>query len=256
MSGHSKWAQIKRTKAKVDAARGVIFTRMSREIIVAARLGGPEPAANFRLRTAIEAARKAGVPNDNIKRAIAKGSGLESGEVLEELVYEGYGPAGVAILIRAYTDNRNRTAADLRAAFGRHGGNLGESGCVSFLFQESGQIILDNSVGDLTEEAVLEAVLEAGAQDVRANGDTFEIICEPTLLEVTQNKLVAVNFKIESAGLADIPIVMVTVEEIETAKKLLRLIDRIDELPDVQKVATNFDISDDVITELEMTFTT
>ncbi|MBM3274846.1 MAG: YebC/PmpR family DNA-binding transcriptional regulator [Candidatus Sericytochromatia bacterium] len=253
MAGHSKWAQIKRSKAKVDAARGAVFTKMSREIIVAARMGGGDPAGNFRLRTAIEAARKAGVPNDNIKRAISKGVGAEGADALEEIQYEGYGPSGVAILVRAFTDNRNRTAADLRAAFGKNGGNLGETGCVGFLFAECGQIVLDNEDDDLTEDAVLEAALEGGADDVREAGGTFEVISKPADLEAVQNALTASGFKIESAGVVDLPSTTVRIDDPDTARKVLRLMERLDELDDVQKVAANFDVPDEVLAEIEAT---
>lgn len=226
---------------------------MSREIIVAARMGGGDPAGNFRLRTAIEAARKAGVPNDNIKRAILKGTGAEGGEALEEIRYEGYGPNGVAILIRAYTDNRNRTAADLRAALGKNGGNLGETGCVSFLFTERGQVVLDNEDGDLTEDAVLEAALEAGADDVRPTDGTFEVLCEPADLEAVQGALVSKGFKVESSGIVDIPMTTVTIEDRDTARKILRLMEKLDELDDVQKVSANFDVPDEILAEIEAT---
>ncbi|MBU6429815.1 MAG: YebC/PmpR family DNA-binding transcriptional regulator, partial [Cyanobacteria bacterium REEB65] len=228
MSGHSKWAQIKRDKAKNDAAKGASFTKLSREIIVAARIGGGDPAGNFRLRTAIEAARKGGMPNDNIKRAVAKGSGAAGSDALDEVQYEGYGPSGVAVLIRAYTDNRNRTAADLRTAFGRAGGNLGETGCVSYLFAERGQIVLDNEEEELSEEGVLEAALAAGAEDVRPQGDTFEVLCAPVDLERVQDALVARGFKVDAAGLADVPTTTVAIADPETARKVLRLIERID----------------------------
>lgn len=220
---------------------------------MAARMGGGDPAGNFRLRTAIEAARKAGVPNDNIKRAILKGTGAEGGEALEEIRYEGYGPNGVAILIRAYTDNRNRTAADLRAALGKNGGNLGETGCVSFLFTERGQVVLDNEDGDLTEDAVLEAALEAGADDVRPTDGTFEVLCEPADLEAVQGALVSKGFKVESSGIVDIPMTTVTIEDRDTARKILRLMEKLDELDDVQKVSANFDVPDEILAEIEAT---
>lgn len=226
---------------------------MSREIIVAARMGGGDPAGNFRLRTAVEAARRAGVPNDNIKRAIAKGSGGEGADTLEEIQYEGYGPSGVAILIRAYTDNRNRTAADLRAAFGKNGGNLGETGCVSYLFQERGQVVLDNEDDDLTEDAVLEVALESGAEDVRAQSGTFEVLCAPPELEAVQDAMVSKGFKIDSAGVVDLPMTIVVVDDPDTARKVLRLMEKLDELDDVQKVSANFDVPDEVLAEIEAT---
>lgn len=216
-------------------------------------MGGGDPAGNFRLRTAIEAARKGGMPNDNIKRAIAKGAGLSGSDVLDEVQYEGYGPSGVAVLVRAFTDNRNRTAADLRTAFGRAGGNLGETGCVGYLFAEMGQVVLDGEDQDLSEDAVLEAALEAGAEDVRPQGDSFEVLCAPADLEAVQNALVARGFKVESAGTSDIPSTTVSIDDPETARKVLRLIERIDELDDVQKVAANFEISDELLAEIEAT---
>ncbi len=216
-------------------------------------MGGNDPTGNFRLRTAVEAARKAGVPNDNIKRAIAKGSGGEGADTLEEIQYEGYGPNGVAILIRAYTDNRNRTAADLRAAFGKNGGNLGETGCVSFLFSERGQVILDNEDEDLTEDAVLEAALEAGAEDVRAQAGTFEVLCAPADLEGVQGALATKGFKIDSAAVVDMPTTTVAIDDGETARKVFRLMERLDELDDVQKVSANFDVPDELLAEIEAT---
>ncbi len=216
-------------------------------------MGGGDPNGNFRLRTAIDAAKKAGVPNDNIKRAVAKGVGGEGQDAIEEIQYEGYGPSGVAVLVRAFTDNRNRTAADLRAAFGKNGGNLGETGCVGYLFAERGQIFLDNEDDDLTEDAVLEAALDGGADDVREADGTFEVLCTPADLEAVQNALVARGFKIDSADVVDVPSTTVRIEDPEVARKVLRLIERLDELDDVQKVAANFDVPDDVLAEIEAT---
>lgn len=251
MAGHSKWAQIKRTKAKVDAARGAVFTRMSREIIVAARLGGGDPAGNFRLRAAVEAARKAGVPNDNIRRAIAKGTGAEGGEILEELRYEGYGPGGVAFLVRACTDNRNRTAADLRTVFGRLGGNLGESGCVAYMFAERGVVLLATEDGDLpVEDAVLEVALESGADDLKALPGAFAVHCAVPALEVVSESLRRAGFPVASVEVQDVPDVQVSVADGELGRKLMLLVERLEELDDVQRVSANFDLSDDLLARL------
>ncbi|MEB3298542.1 MAG: YebC/PmpR family DNA-binding transcriptional regulator [Candidatus Sericytochromatia bacterium] len=251
MAGHSKWAQIKRTKAKVDAARGAVFTRMSREIIVAARLGGGDPAGNFRLRAAMEAARKAGVPGENIKRAVAKGIGVDGAEVLEELRYEGYGPGGAAFLVRACTDNRNRTAADLRTVFGRLGGNLGETGCVGYMFAERGVVLLSSEEDLLpSEEEVLEVALEAGADDIRLSTGAFLVFCPVAGLESVSDALRAAGFPVASVEVQDVPDVQVTVEDPDLGRKLLLLVERLEELDDVQRVAANFDLPDDLLARL------
>lgn len=251
ISGHSKWATIKREKAKTDSARGAVFTQMSREIIVAAKLGGPDPAANFRLRTAIEKAKQAGVPNDNIKRAIAKGAGSEEADHLEEVRYEGYGPSGVAILVQTVTDNRNRTVADLRAAFTRNGGNLGETGCVGWMFAHKGLIrVPADGPQAVTEEEVLAAALEAGAQDLRQGDDAFEITCEIADLEAVQTAIQQAGIPVESAEFIYFPANTVEITDPEVARKLLRLIDRLEDLDDVQKVACNFDLDAALLSEL------
>ncbi|HEY9766072.1 MAG TPA: YebC/PmpR family DNA-binding transcriptional regulator, partial [Chroococcales cyanobacterium] len=202
MSGHSKWSTIKRQKAKTDAARGAIFTKVSREIILAAQSGGGDPEGNFRLRTAIDKAKSEGVPLDNIKRAIQKGVGGGEDSNLEEIRYEGYGPGGVAVLVEAVTDNRNRTAADIRSAFSKNGGNLGETGCVGWMFAEKGQIFLSNEEDSLSEDDLMLAALDAGADDVRNQGASFEVLTEPSQLEAVQLALTKLGFPVESADLA------------------------------------------------------
>lgn len=224
---------------------------MSREIIVAARQGGPNPEGNFRLRQAIERAKAAGVPNDNIKRAIAKGAGAEGGEALEELRYEGYGPGGVAILVRALTDNRNRTAGDLRSTFTKFGGNLGETGCVGWMFDERGQIMVPNEEGTVSEDELMLVALDAGALDVINHGDAFEILTEPAGLEKVQDALVAAGYVIGSSEVADIPSNLQEITDPEIARKVLRLIERLDDLDDVQRVAANYDLAESLSEVLE-----
>jgi YebC/PmpR family DNA-binding regulatory protein len=250
MAGHSKWANIKRQKARVDAVKGKIFAKVSREIIVAARSGVPDPAGNFQLRTAIEKAKAAGVPNDNIERAIAKGAGkLGSGDALEAIRYEGYGPGGVAILIEALTDNRNRTAADLRAAFSKRGGNLGETGCVGWMFEQKGVITVS---GALDEDSLLEALIDGGADtyeltevEEEAAADVFT---EPIHLETLQNTLRDRGYQILQTETRWIPSNTVEVTDAEQARSLVRLMETLEDLEDVQTVAANFEMSDELLT--------
>ncbi|MTJ09417.1 YebC/PmpR family DNA-binding transcriptional regulator [Anabaena sp. UHCC 0204] len=247
MSGHSKWANIKRQKAVVDAKRGNIFTQLSRAIIVAARNGVPDPAGNFQLRTAIDKAKAAGIPNDNIDRAIAKGAGTLGGDnsSLEEIRYEGYGPGGVAILIQALTDNRNRTAADLRVSFSKNGGNLGEIGCVSWMFSQKGICVIE---GVVDEEQLLEASLEGNAESYEMIADeTAEVFTEVTNLEKLSQTLKAQGFKVIEAELRWIPGNQVEVTDADQAKSLLKLIDTLEGLDDVQNVTANFEMADNLM---------
>lgn len=249
MAGHSKWANIKRQKARVDAKRGDIFTKLSRAIIVAARHGLPDPDGNFQLRTAIDKAKAAGMPNDNIDRAIAKGAGtLADDSAYEEIRYEGYGPGGVAVLIEAMTDNRNRTAAELREAFSKTGGSLGETGCVSWMFGQKGVVRLADPVND--EEALFMAVAEAGGDDLRVEGDEVEIVCDYTLLEKVASELKMAGYGVGDATIRWIPSTTVTVEKSDIAKLVLNLMDRLDNLDDVQNVFANFEIEDAVMEAL------
>ncbi|HBB32195.1 MAG TPA: YebC/PmpR family DNA-binding transcriptional regulator [Cyanobacteria bacterium UBA8803] len=251
MAGHSKWANIKRQKARVDAVKGKVFARLSREIIVAARHGIPNPEGNFRLRTAIEKAKAAGIPNENIERAIAKGSGQlgNEGDRLEEIRYEGYGPSGVAILIEALTDNRNRTAADLRAALTKNGGNLGETGCVSWMFQQKGVVTL---AGPVSEDQLLEASLEGGAEtyelmEEEEEGEIALVFTEVGNLETLSNILKGNGLQVRDAELRWMPGNTVEVTDPDVARSLLKLMDALEDLDDVQNVTANFEMADELM---------
>jgi YebC/PmpR family DNA-binding regulatory protein len=247
MAGHSKWANIKRQKARVDAVKGKTFTQLSRAIIVAARNGVPDPAGNFQLRTAIEKAKAAGIPNENIDRAIAKGTGTFGGDNpnLEAVRYEGYGPGGIAILIEALTDNRNRTAADLRATFSKNGGNLGEIGCVSWMFEQKGVVII---AGSVAEDELLEASLEGGAEfyELREDEDaeTAEVFAEVENLETLSRTLKDKGFAVSEVELRWIPSNTVEVSDADQARSLLKLIDTLEDLDDVQNVTANFEMAE------------
>lgn len=242
MSGHSKWANIKRQKAIVDAKKGAIYAKMSREIIVAARLGGGDTNANFRLRQAVERAKIEGVPNDNIQRAIDKGVGSAGGANLDELSYEGYGPGGVAILVNCATDNRNRTAGDLRSFFSKYGGNLGETGCVSWMFKEHGEIILEKTA-NLSEDDLLHCAADLGADDLDTSQDNVIVInCDPHKLDRLRHGLAKSGYSIKLAEISMAPSSTVEVTDSDTAKQLLKLLDSIENHEDVQKVYANFDM--------------
>ncbi|MBD2005840.1 MULTISPECIES: YebC/PmpR family DNA-binding transcriptional regulator [Cyanophyceae] len=249
MAGHSKWANIKRQKARVDAVKGKTFTQLSRAIIVAARSGIPDPAGNFQLRTAIDKAKAAGIPNDNIDRAIAKGAGTwEGGAQLETIRYEGYGSGGVAILVEALTDNRNRTAADLRAAFSKNGGNLGETGCVSWMFEQKGVCTV---VGAVEEEELLEASLEGGAESYELiedeDNEGAEVFTSVENLESLERTLKEKGFKVGGVELRWIPNNTMEVADPEIARSLLKLIDTLENLDDVQNVTPNFEMADELM---------
>jgi YebC/PmpR family DNA-binding regulatory protein len=239
MSGHSKWASIKHKKAVVDARRGQQFTKLTRAITVAAREGGGDPDGNPSLALAIQKARDASMPKDNIERAIAKGTGEGAdADQIETVLYEGYGPGGVALLIEALTDNRNRTGADVRHALSKHGGNLGEPGSVSYLFEKRGVIVVDASRYD--EDDLMPAI-DAGAQDIVLDDDVYEVITEPSDLAPVREALTAAGVEFESADVTQRPTVKVPVEEAEAAK-LMRLIDALEESDDVGAVHANFDV--------------
>jgi YebC/PmpR family DNA-binding regulatory protein len=247
MAGHSKWANIKRQKAVVDAKKAKTFTQLSRAIIVAARSGIPDPAGNFQLRTAIDKAKAAGIPNDNIERAIAKGAGTFGGDnaTLESIRYEGYGPGGVAILIEALTDNRNRTAADLRAAFSKNGGNLGETGCVSWMFEQKGVCTVQEIVD---EEQLLEASLEGGAESYEmAEDEMAEVFSDIANLESLNQTLNDKGFSVTDSELRWIPSNTVEVTDPDQARSLLKLIDTLEALDDVQNVTSNFEMSESLM---------
>lgn len=244
MAGHSKWANIKRQKARVDAVKGKVFAKVSRQIIVAAR-SGADPAGNFQLRTAIEKAKAAGIPNDNIERAITKGSGqFNDGNQLEEIRYEGYGAGGIAIIIEALTDNRNRTAADLRSAFTKNGGNLGETGCVSWMFYQKGVV---NIPGTYNEDELLEAFVEGEAEYYEViSEDDFqgvEVFTETTNLENLSQVLQEKGFDVSEVEFRWISSNTVEVSDPEQARSLLKLMDVLEDLDDVQNVTANFDIA-------------
>lgn len=242
MSGHSKWATIKRQKAVVDAKRGVVYAKMAREIIVAASIGGADPAGNFRLRQAIDRAKAEGVPNENIQRAIEKGAGTGGSDRMEELTYEGYGPGGVAVMVRCATDNRNRTAGDIRSSFSKYGGNLGETGCVGWMFKERGEIVIEKTQ-ELKEDDLLIAALDAGAEDLDTE-DTESVIvyCQPLQLELVQEGLKKAGYRIVSAQASMDPLSTVEITDPDNAKKLLRLLDVLENHDDVQNVFANFDM--------------
>lgn len=242
MAGHSKWANIKRQKAAVDAKKGVVYAKMSREIIVAAKLGGGDPAANFRLRQAIDRAKAEGVPHDNIQRAIEKGSKAGGADNLEELTYEGYGPGGVAIMVRCATDNRNRTAGDVRMYFSKYGGNMGETGCVGWMFSERGEITVVK-MSQRTDEQFLEAALAAGANDVElTQEDAWVAFCLPAELESVVESLIQKGWTVSSSELNMLPSNTIEVADREQARNLIRLLDNIENHDDVQKVYANFEM--------------
>jgi YebC/PmpR family DNA-binding regulatory protein len=248
MAGHSKWKQIKRKKAVTDARRASSWTKVIREITVAAKSGGGDPGGNPRLRTAIDAAKAVNMPSDNIERAIKKGTGELEGSIYEELTYEGYGPGGAAIFIEVTTDNANRTVAEIRHAFSRNGGNLGASNSVAWMFDRKGQIYLDAT--RYGEDATLEAALEAGAEDFVREGDLYVVTTVPATFHAVQDALRARGLEVESAELAMVPKNTVKVEGAD-AERILRLVEVLEELDDVSKVFSNFDIDAAQLAEAE-----
>lgn len=247
MSGHSKWATIKRKKGAVDAKRGKAFTKLIKEIATAARLGGGDPDGNPRLRLVMDKARAANMPKDNIERAVKKGTGEGAAEQYEEVVYEGYGPGGVAILIEALTDNRNRAVGEIRHALMKHGGNLGSSGCVAFLFEKKGSFVFERA--GIDADALLEAALDAGADDVVDGADSVEVITSPARFETVRDALAAKGLAAASAGIEMKPGTTVKLEA-KDAEAMLRLSDVLEDLDDVQNVYANFDISDEEMARL------
>ena len=239
MAGHSKWKQIKHYKAAADAKRGALFTKLIREITVAARAGGGDPAGNARLRTAIDAAKARSMPKENIERAIKKGTGELAGETYSEVTYEGYGPAGVAVIVEAVTDNPTRTVADVRHKFSRGGGNLGATNSVAWMFERKGQIVLDAS--GLDEDAAMEAALDAGAEDLRREEDQYIVTTLPNDFHAVRSALETKGLRIEEAEIAMLPKNTVRVEG-KDAEAVLKLVEALEDLDDVQKVWANFDI--------------
>lgn len=241
MSGHSKWATIKHKKGAADAKRGKLFTKLIKEIAVAARIGGGDPDANARLRTAIADAKAVNMPADNIKRAIQRGTGELPGVQYEEIVYEGYGPSGVALILEVATDNRNRTLAEIRHILSKHGGNLGETGCVTWIFSKRGYIVVEKDKAN--EDALLELVTEAGADDMREDGDNWEVFCSVENFQQVVDALNNAGITPSVAELSMVPQTQVKVSG-KPADQVLRLMDDLDEHEDVQHVYANFDIED------------
>jgi YebC/PmpR family DNA-binding regulatory protein len=246
VSGHSKWSSIKHKKGAADAKRGKLFSKLSRAIIVAAKEGGPDPAANLALQNAIEKARSYSMPKDNIERAIAKGAGTDGGaEQYETVTYEGYGPSGVAVIVEALTDNRNRTAGEVRHVFAKNDGNLGASGAVLWLFERRGLVLIDSEGVD--EDELMLAAAEGGADDVELDGSTFQVTSAPEALAAVRVAIEDAGFAVESAELTMVPKTTVPVEDESDAKKILRLIDQLEDSDDVQDVYANFDIPERVL---------
>lgn len=246
MSGHSKWAQIKRKKAANDHARGKLFGKLIREITVAARQGGGDPDGNARLRLAVQTARDNNMPQDNITRAIKKGTGEGGGAAYEQVTYEGYGPGGVAMLIDTLTDNKNRTAGEVRHALTKHNGNLGEAGCVAWIFDTKGIIFVDRDKTD--EEKLMNVVLEAGAEDIAAEEDGFEVSTEMVAFEPVREALDDAGIAYQSASIQKIPKTLVKLEGNE-ARKVIRLMEALEDLDDVQAVSSNFDVPSEILQE-------
>jgi YebC/PmpR family DNA-binding regulatory protein len=246
MSGHSKWSTIKHKKGTADARRGQLFSKLSRAIMVAAKEGGPDPASNLALQNAIEKARSYSMPKDNIERAIAKGSGADAdGAAFETVVYEGYGPDGVAVLVEALTDNRNRTASDVRHLFSKNGGNLGASGAVAWLFERRGVVVVEADATD--EDELVLAAADGGADDVERDGSVFQVSTPPDQLASVRTSIESAGIAVSSAELSMVPKTTVEIADEASAKKLMRLIDALEENDDVQDVWSNFDIPEQVL---------
>jgi YebC/PmpR family DNA-binding regulatory protein len=246
VSGHSKWSSIKHKKGAADAKRGKLFTKLSRAIIVAAKEGGPDPSGNASLQNAIDKAKSYSMPKDNIERAIAKGAGTEAdAAVFETVVYEGYGTDGVAVLVEALTDNRNRTASDVRHTFAKNGGNLGTTGSVAWLFERRGVVLVDAESAD--EDELMLAAAEGGADDLERDGSVFQVSAPPESLAAVRTAIESAGFAIESAEVSMIPKTTVEIAEESSAKKLVRLIEALEENDDVQDVWANFDIPEPIL---------
>jgi len=248
MSGHSHWAGIRYRKAIVDAKRGKIWSKLARMIIVAARAGGGDPAANLSLRYAIDKAKAANMPKDTIEKAIKKGTGEIEAAHFEEVLYEGYGPGGVAIMVEALTDNRNRTTPEIKRLFERHGGSLGTSGCVSWMFSKKGLITVGTS--DIDEEQLLEIALNAGADDMQDTGELFEITCQPTAYEKLKEALKEKEIPTQVAEISMVPQNTIAVSDDRTAKKIISLMEEFEDHDDVQNTYANFDIPDEIMANI------
>ncbi|AGA69952.1 DNA-binding regulatory protein, YebC/PmpR family [Desulfitobacterium dichloroeliminans LMG P-21439] len=246
MSGHSKWANIKHKKAKADAQKGKVFTKLGRELIVAARSGGGDPNNNFRLKIAIDNAKVANMPNDNIQRAIQKGAGGAEGESYEELRYEGYGPGGVAIMVDIMTDNRNRTAGEVRHIFSKHGGNLGETGSVNWMFDEKGQLTILKEDLPFDEDELMLIALEAGAEDLQQDEESFIVYTAPGDIEAVRQALIDQGIAIEEAIKNQVPQNSIEITDVDQAKKLFRMMELLEDHDDSQGVYANFELADSI----------
>jgi len=247
MAGHSKWANIKHRKARADEKKGKIFTKLAREIIVAAREGGGDLNSNFRLRLAVQKARENNMPNDNIQRAIAKGTGGLEGETYEQTVYEGYAAGGVAVMLEVFTNNRNRTVADIRHIFSRHGGNLGESGCVAWMFNRKGYITVNKEDLSMDEDELFMIALEAGAEDVKNEGDSYGIITGTEQFEAVKSYLEEQKIKIAGAEVTMLPQTTVSITDRDEAGRIIKLMEALEDHDDVQNVYANFDIPEEYL---------
>ncbi len=251
MAGHSKWSTIKHKKARSDEKRGKEFTKVAKEITIAVKTGGGgDPEANSKLKLAIQRAKAINMPNDNISRAIKKGTGELDGEILEEIVYEGYAPAGVAVMLEIATDNRNRTAPDIRHLFSKYNGNMGETGCVSWMFKRVGFLSIDQVGLKMDEDELMMLVLEAGADDFRDEDDHYEVITSPDSFMEIKEALEGAGINFDEADLIMMPENTVEINDVETAGKVIRLIDLFEDHDDVQRVYTNMDISDEILEKL------
>ena len=249
MSGHSKWANIKHRKAAQDAKKGVAYQRLTKNIIAAAKAGGGDPNANFQLKVAIDRAREGNVPMDNIERAIKRGGGNLEGITYEDITYEGYGPGGVAVMVEASTDNRNRTAPEIRSLFLKVGGAIGEVGCVAWNFERRGMVTVKG--GGVDEDTLLGVAIDAGADDMSSDEEGFEIICDPSALSSVARAIKDAGYVVEGAEISMWPKTTVAVRTKEEASKLMAMIDRFEEHDDVQNVYSNFEIPDEILSQLE-----
>ncbi|MDR1925064.1 MAG: YebC/PmpR family DNA-binding transcriptional regulator [Planctomycetaceae bacterium] len=248
MSGHSHWAGIKHKKALVDAKRGKLWSKLAKAIIIAAKMGGGDPDANIRLRAAIDEAKSVSLPKENIARAIKRGSGELGSEQLDELVYEGYGPGGVAVLAEAVTDNRNRTAPEIRKIFEVCGGKLGASGCVAWNFERKGLFVIPKD--NLTEEALMEIAIDAGADDVVEMDDAFEVTCNPTAYDSVSKALLKAKIEPEDSQLSLFPKDTAEINDVDTASKIVKLMELLDDHDDIQKVSSNVSIPDEIMNQI------
>lgn len=243
MSGHSKWANIKHKKGKADALRGKITTKISREITIAVRMGGADPTGNMKLKLALSKAKANNIPKDNIQRAIQKGAGALEGQSFEEITYEGYGPAGVAMMVSCLTDNRNRTAADIRHVFSKHGGNLGATGCVGYMFKQKGIFAVSKETG-VSEDDLMMIALDAGAEDIKSDEEGFEIVTDPAAYDDVEKALADNNIEVAMSEITMVPDTMAELSD-EDAEKVQKMLDALDDCDDVQDVYTNADLPDD-----------